>query len=128
MHKRSLSFNSIESRRGLSPEPIRPIKKDFGLPSCRQVTSFKRPCSVFLGKNPICQQAENSMRNIDFIVDKCQSELKKIRKISIKIKRSTRKLMENRGVIERMINKPLFSIGLLIKEKPRFLNRYLKYQ
>ena len=67
-------------------------------------------------------------KNFDFIVSRCVTELKKIRKISTKLKKSTRKLKYNQHLIDKIIYKPLYSIDFLSKEKPKFLNKHLKYQ
>ena len=127
MHKRALSTKLIKKRE-LSPST--PFDSSMfpdvntsraGIESRRLKTSqFVREHRMKISCSPV--------KNFDYLVKRCETELKKIRNISIKLKKSSRKVHHNQELINRIIYKPLYSIKVLSKEKPRFLNRYLKYQ
>lgn len=73
-------------------------------------------------------KTSSPVKGIDLLVGRCEIELRKIKKISVKILRSRKVMQKNNLIIHNFIEKPLFSIKVLQKDRPRFLNRYLKYQ
>jgi hypothetical protein len=68
------------------------------------------------------------VKNLDTLVSRCEKELKKIKKISGKLLKSRRIIQKNNEIIENFIHRPLFSVKVLSKERPKFLNRNFKYQ
>ncbi len=68
------------------------------------------------------------IKDLDTIVSRCEKELKRIRKVSGKLLKSRRIFQKNHQIIENFIHRPLFSVKVLSKERPKFLNRNLKYQ
>ena len=121
MHKKALSFKIIEKHQEMLQDTTL-FKVKFPLISTTKTENVTRTIRT----SPIAfrQKSNHSaspMKKINFLVDKCEKELKKIRKISLKLKRSARKIKKNENVINKIIYRPLYSLKTLRIDKLNFL-------
>ena len=128
MHKRTKSEKIIKKNQ----EPMAPVSSGtFRFPDIAFIKTDITSRSIYTSHRAPGWRAKFSIspiKNFDFIMGKCEKELRKIRTISMKIKKSARKLQHNQKLINRIISKPLYSIHELGKDKPKFLTKNLKYQ
>lgn len=125
-HRRSNSTKILNDPNKLFIKKINPeIENHFKTRTVKSSYRQRPTQTKWYSRNP---SPIKNLKNIDLIVGRCDSELKKIRKISEKIKNSRKKIVRNKEIISDFIQAPLYSIKFLKKVKPQYLNRYFKYQ
>ena len=128
MHNRATSYKIIKKHREIiSDNSLSKVK----FPNISTSRVMKESKKIYTSQLTIRQKSVKSVspiKNFDFLLNRCEKELKKIRKISTKLKKSTRKLKHHQGLINEMICKPLYSIKVLSKDKPKFLTKHMKYE
>lgn len=120
MHKRTKSQKILKQTLGNTGFQL----PDLGLSRNIMSRNYKTRGAKSIKIKSSC----SPVKNFENIMNRCEKELKKIRSISLKIQNSARKVKLNQVLISKIIYKPLYSVMFLSKEKPKFLNKQLKYQ
>jgi hypothetical protein len=128
IHKRASTTKHIGPRRDIETEYFLNSMKFPTIETTRADVISRSTHTSQLKNYRKIHFSNSPIKNISFLVKRCETELQKIRKISVKLKKSTRKVKHNQFIIDKIIYKPLYSIKLLSEERPKFLNKKLKYE